>query len=487
MPRATEPEPAAGWAPTRALGRAVLLAGLLLVAGVLLGRVDLIVLAAPFALGTAYALRRRPTALPQVWITSGDDGPLVEGGEVTAAVSVGNPDVVDYDLVVLRSRVSPWLRVDRAGFAQDESVDDGPTVTATPTATPTPTVTATPTATATPASGTGRSIADRPFVTSVPTGAAVDLELAGRALRWGRHPVGPAGARVATAGGLLVSRAVISEPVRVRVYPRTEPFEAVEAMPRAAGLVGAHHSRRPGEGGELAGVRIFGPGDRLRRIDWRVSLRARQLHVAATLSDRDAEVVVLLDVLAEAGRSGGVSGAASVLDTTVRATAAIAEHYLHRGDRVSLLEYGPAARRLRPAAGRRQYLTVLEWLLDVRVQSSSHEPYDQVFGPQLLSSDALVVVLTPLLDERSAQMLARLARAGRFVVAVDTLPTELAPPRDQTWAEVAYRLWRLDREVMIGQLREHGVPVVRWAGAGSLDQVLRDVARLATAPRVGGR
>ncbi|GAB3945680.1 hypothetical protein GCM10027614_37870 [Micromonospora vulcania] len=90
--------------------------------------------------------------------------------------------------------------------------------------------------------------------------------------------------------------------------------------------------------------------------------------MAATLSDRDAEVVVLLDVLAEAGRSGGVGGAASVLDTTVRAAAAIAEHYLHRGDRVSMLEYGPGARRLRPAAGRRQYLTVLEWLLDVRAE-----------------------------------------------------------------------------------------------------------------------
>ncbi|WP_030486750.1 DUF58 domain-containing protein [Micromonospora chokoriensis] len=475
VPRATEAEPAAGWAPTPALGRAVLLTGLLLVAGVLLGRVDLIVLAAPFALGTAYALRRRPTALPQVWITQGDDGPLVEGGEVTAAVTVGNPDTIDYDLVVMRSRVSPWLRIDRAGFAHDQAVDDAP-----------PSAAAVTGATA-PTNGTGRSGADRPFVTSVPVGAAVDLELAGNALRWGRHPIGPAGARVATAGGLLVSRAVITEPTLVRVYPRTEPFEAVEAMPRAAGLVGAHHSRRPGEGGELAGVRVFAPGDRLRRIDWRVSLRARQLHVAATLSDRDAEVVVLLDVLAEAGRSGGVGGAASVLDTTVRATAAIAEHYLHRGDRVSLLEYGPAARRLRPAAGRRQYLTVLEWLLDVRVHASAHEPYDQVFGPQLLSSDALVVVLTPLLDERSAQMLARLARGGRFVVAVDTLPTDLASPKDQGWAEVAYRLWRLDREIMIGQLREHGVPVVRWAGAGSLDQVLRDVARLATAPRVGGR
>ncbi|MEU4639076.1 DUF58 domain-containing protein [Micromonospora sp. NPDC023814] len=455
------PQPATGWVPTWALGRAVLLTGLLLIAGVLLGRVDLIVLAAPFAIGTACALRRRPAALPQVWI-SADEGHLVEGGELTGTVSVGNPDVLDYDVAVVRSRVSPWLRVERATIAGAVAAPGAP-------------------------SAVVPSVADRPFVTAVPTDAAVDLELAGTALRWGRHPVGPAGARVAAAQGLLVSRAVVTEPARVRVYPRTEPFDAVEAMPRAAGLVGAHHSRRPGEGGELAGVRVFAPGDRLRRIDWRVSLRARQLHVAATLSDRDAEVVVLLDVLAEAGRSGGVSGAASVLDTTVRAAAAIAEHYLHRGDRVSMLEYGPAARRLRPATGRRQYLTVLEWLLDVRAESSPHEPYDQVFGPQLLSADALVVVLTPLLDERSAQMLARLARSGRFVVAVDTLPADLAPPKDRGWAEVAYRLWRLDRDTMIGQLREHGVPVVRWAGAGSLDQVLRDVARLATAPRVGAR
>ncbi|MGV9978828.1 DUF58 domain-containing protein [Micromonospora wenchangensis] len=449
-------EPTAGWSPTWALGRAVLLTGLLLIAAVLLGRVDLVVLATPFALGTAYALRRRPTAAPQLEITAGD-GQLVEGGELAGAVVVGNPDVVPYDVVVVRTRISPWLRVRRAGFG-GLGLDVG-----------------------------GSGGADRPFVTALADGTAVDLELSGTALRWGRHPIGPAGARAAAADGLLVSRAVLTEPVRMRVYPKTEPFEAVEAMPRAAGLVGAHHSRRPGEGGELAGVRVFGPGDRLRRIDWRVSLRTRQLHVASTLSDRDAEVVVLLDVLAEAGRSGGVAGAASVLDTTVRAAAAIAEHYLHRGDRVALLEYGPAARRLRPATGRRQYLTVLEWLLDVHAESSPHEPYDQVFGPQVLSADALVVVLTPLLDERSAQMLARLARGGRFVVAVDTLPTDLAPPGDRGWAPVAYRLWRLDRDTMITQLREHGVPVVGWAGAGSLDQVLRDVARLATAPRVGGR
>ncbi|WP_329107420.1 DUF58 domain-containing protein [Micromonospora sp. NBC_01699] len=437
------------WTPTRALGRAVLLTGLLLLAAVLFGRVDLVVLAAPFALGTAYALRRRPTEAPRIAVGA-QDGALVEGSDITGAVTVGNPDLVGYDLALVRTRVSPWFKLTEVGFAGPAGVD-------------------------------------RPLALTVSAGEAVDLELRGEALRWGRHPLGPAGIRAVACAGLLASRPVLIDPHPVPIYPKTEPFDADEAMPRAAGLVGGHRSRRPGEGGELAGVRIFGPGDRLRRIDWRVSLRARQLHVAATLSDRDAEVVLLLDVLAEAGRSGGVRGSASVLDTTVRAAAAIAEHYLHRGDRVSLLEYGPAARRLRPATGRRQYLIALEWLLDVTAANSEHEPYDQVFGPQLLSSNALVVVLTPLVDPRSAAMLARLARSGRFVVAVDTLPEKTDPPRRGQWTEVAHRLWRLDRENTVGQLREHGVPVVAWAGAGSLDLVLRDVARLASAPRAVGR
>ncbi|GAB3139531.1 hypothetical protein GCM10027290_08870 [Micromonospora sonneratiae] len=468
------------WGPTRAFGRAVLLTGVLLVAGVLLGRIDLIVLAVPFALGTAYAMRQRPSAVPQIRVDADDDH-VVEGGPITGEISVVNPETTGYDLVLVRSLVSNWLRIDRAEVSDGTAGSDGG------------------------GSGSGGSDGggsdgaggrppaltaaglDRTLAFTVPGAGRAAIGLHGEALRWGRHQIGPVAVRVAACDGLMTSRSVVSNARGLRVYPVTEPFDADEAMPRAAGLVGGHRSRRPGEGGELAGVRVFGPGDRLRRIDWRVSLRARQLHVAAMLSDRDAEVVLLLDVLAEGGRSGGIKGSASVLDTTVRAAAAIGEHYLHQGDRVSMLEYGPSARRLRPAAGRRQYLTLLEWLLDVHVDPSPYEPYDQVFGPHLLSSSALVVVLTPLVDPRSAAMLARLARSGRFVVAVDTLPELAVPPRSGPWTEVAYRLWRLDRANIVGQLREHGVPVVAWAGAGSLDLVLRDIARLAGAPRVGVR
>ncbi len=93
------------------------------------------------------------------------------------------------------------------------------------------------------------------------------------------------------------------------------------------------------------------------------------------------------------------------------------------------------------------------------------------------------MVLTPLLDVRAAAMIARFARAGRFVVGIDTLPADLPLPERGGWATAAGRLWRLERTNTLEQLREHGVPVVAWAGPGSLDEVLRQVSRMASAPK----
>ncbi|HTJ34958.1 MAG TPA: DUF58 domain-containing protein [Dactylosporangium sp.] len=420
--------------PTRALGRAVLVAGALVLVAVLIGEYELVVLAVPFAIGTAISLVRRPQRVPVVEVTAAEPF-LVEGNDLGVSINIGNPNQSGFDLVVVRSVVPRWVRLRHS---------------------------------------------DRPYAVNVEAGTLAGVELEGRILRWGRHPLGPVTAHAIASDGLLVSRAVRTPELPLKAYPATEHFDAAEAMPRAAGHVGGHRSRRTGEGGELAGVRRFGPGDRLRRIDWRVSLRTREIHVVSTLSDRDAEVVVLLDALHEAGRSGGIDGRASVLDITVRAAAGIAEHYLHRGDRVALLQYGGTVRHLRAASGRRHYMTALEFLLDVEAGEQDDEPPPSSFGPHMVQANALVMVLTPLLDVRSAAMLANLARAGRFVVAVDTLADPVLRLRATgRWGDVAQRMWRLEREAIIGQLREHGVPVVAWGGAGSLDEVLQGVARVA--------
>jgi len=424
-----------GWRPTAALVRLVTLAFVPLVAGLLSGRPDVLVLAVPFVLGGALASVRRPSGIPTVRIEA-PTGPSTEHSEVPVAVTVGNdagPDCA----VVIRFRPGPSLAVRRR---------------------------------------------DSHVAVQVPAGSSCPRQVPAGLLRWGRPDVGSV--EVTGFGADLLLQ---GEPVRARgsaltVVPEVGVFSADDAMPNAAGLVGVHRSRRTGDGGELAGVRAYGPGDRLRRIDWRTSLRTGDLHIAQTLSDRDAELVVLLDLLHEVGSPDGVH---SILDTTVHAAAGIATHYLDRGDRVALQEFGASSRLLRAAGGRRRRVVLLEWLLAVRPATSDFDVEALMRSWSRVPRSSLVVVLTPLLDERSAAIAALLARGGRSVVAVDTLPADLLPPRSGRWADVAFRLGRLERANGIAQLAEHGVPTVAWDGAGSLDQVLRETSRRSGGSRPG--
>src|SRR5262249_58725846 len=98
------------------------------------------------------------------------------------------------------------------------------------------------------------------------------LEFALEPVRWGRAPVGPVRVSAVTGFGLLRSRPTLLPVRSVLVWPLRTAFVATDLVPRAEGVVGPHRSRRPGDGVEINGVRPFQPGDRLRRINWRVSL-----------------------------------------------------------------------------------------------------------------------------------------------------------------------------------------------------------------------
>ena len=71
----------------------------------------------------------------------------------------------------------------------------------------------------------------------------------------------------------------------------------------------------------VRGDPAFATGDRLKRINWPVSLRTGELHVITTRAEQDAGVWLVVDGLRDIGVSGGIDGAASTLDLTVRAAA----------------------------------------------------------------------------------------------------------------------------------------------------------------------
>ena len=148
------------------------------------------------------------------------------------------------------------------------------------------------------------------------------------------------------------------------MLPTIAPYDSRAEAPQPVGLVGAHRSQRPGSGTELAGIRPFEPGDRLRRINWRVSLRTRTLHVVSTRAEEDTGVLLVVDALADHGVSGGIDGAASSLDLSVRAASAIAEHHVRSGDRVALRVVGRGRELVGYGAGARHLRRVQDTLAD---------------------------------------------------------------------------------------------------------------------------
>jgi len=306
------------------------------------------------------------------------------------------------------------------------------------------------------------------------------------ARRWGRPVAGTETVSLTSSWGGYRWGPAQSPGQRLTVLPNPAAYDASTQVPDPVGLVGAHRSRRQGDGSEYAATRPFVTGDRLRRINWRVSARTRALHVDTALTEEDTGLLLLVDGLADHGISGGVDGAASSLDLTVRAAAAIATQHIRQGDRVSLRIVDERARTLRPGTGSRH----LQRLLGLLAGVVPGEPAR--FAPDRLSlgvtGDTVVVVLSPMLSAAMGAVVATLARNDVRVLVVDTLPPGTTAAHQQGASpEIAALAWRmrlLERDAVVSRLGGHGVPVVAWRGPGTLDEVLRMLGRRGRAPRV---
>jgi uncharacterized protein (DUF58 family) len=212
-------------------------------------------------------------------------------------------------------------------------------------------------------------------------------------------------------------------------------------------------------------------------------LRTGELHVTSTWSDQDSHVVIVVDALNDLGESEGIDGAASSLDVTVRAAGAIAEHHLHRGDRVALHVVGARGiTRVPVATGRAHLRRMLDTLAAIEPATDLR---DRALMHSALPAGALVVMLSPLVSPIALQRAYTLAMRGLTVVVVDTLPPNIVEEdADDPFLGLAWRIRLLERHRELRHIQQVGVPVVQWRGPGSLDQVLRDLHRHSSKPRL---
>jgi uncharacterized protein (DUF58 family) len=411
------------------LPRLVTLAGLFLTGGVVVGRLEAVVLGAAFlALLLAGLARREPT--------------------VNVAVRVSAVRVIEGDPLVMVARVSA-----------DRSIEQLTVEFALP-----PELAVT--------EGSART------TTCVPAGETVDVAVTVLPRRWGVHVVGPTTVTFYSRGRLHAS-SYVEPATTLRVIPRAERFTASAVQPFQRALVGSHVSRQAGDGIEYAGIREFRPGDPLRRVNWRVTARYGDLHVTQHRPERNAELVLFVDTFVDAGPAGHTS-----LDISVRAALGIATHYLGEMDRVGVVGFGGVVRWLTSGSSRVQLYRITEHLLGAQAVLTHADKAVTLLPRTALPPGALVVGLSPLLDERSSAALVALSRRGHGVLVVDTSPAEVFGEPDRREVALAQQLFLLERGSVIARMGESGVPVVRWTGTGSLDVVLSELSRLHARPKV---
>jgi uncharacterized protein (DUF58 family) len=315
---------------------------------------------------------------------------------------------------------------------------------------------------------------------------------AGRMARWsyevrcpgrGQRQFGTLAIRVSDRWGLRAWESRHVEGTFVRVYPRISPLRSLPRPVHPQTSLGDYVSPTVGEGIEPGDIRPFAPGDRVRQVNWRASLRLGTLYVTRQQRERNADVVLMLDTLAEVGPASGTT-----LDLAVRAAASLATAYLARKDRVGLIEYGGLIHWVRPGSGRVQYERLADALLRATVVFTYVAKDLALVPPRVLPSQALVIALTPLLDPRFARGAVDLAARGFDLVVVVVSPvgvTRAALPTSPI-TDLACRLWRLERRAQLDDLRRRGLPVVEWNPPEPLEGALAGFARRRRALAVAG-
>ena len=243
---------------------------------------------------------------------------------------------------------------------------------------------------------------------------------------------------------------------------------------------------RAATGRSSSSIRPFQPGDPLRRVNWRTTLRTGEVHSVGTSA------------------AGGQLGA----DPGRRRHRRRRQRRRRRGGQHPGRDRARRERAGRPttsasATGSRCGCSAAPDRCSAPARAcgtsaASQELLAQVQPgwPEALSTRRLrlrigagsvVVVLTPLLtpDITTAMVTLVPPRAGRRLhrhpgrrARCPTRPRTHAPP-----GQLAWRLRLLEREIQLTEVARRGIPVVPWRGPGSLDDVLRRLARRARMPR----
>ncbi len=263
-----------------------------------------------------------------------------------------------------------------------------------------------------------------------------------------------------TSGGLFVLPAVLPlrkfpiQTRRTRVYAGTIP------------------ARTGGHGVEFFGVREYQAGDSPRLINWRASARHTfNMYSNEYEQERVADVGVVLDGRAKTNVFGRNH---SIFEYSIQVSAALADALLSQGNRVGLLNYGRYFQWTFPGYGKIQRERILQALATAQIGGSAVFSGLEHLPTRLFPANSQIILVSPL-NEEDYPVLVQLRAHGYQVLIISPDPVSFEvgflPPNHAV--ELAGRLVRLERTLLLRKLQRAGIQILDWDVSQPFDLVVK--------------
>jgi uncharacterized protein (DUF58 family) len=272
--------------------------------------------------------------------------------------------------------------------------------------------------------------------------------------------------------GLTRREQFISASERLMIFPEVKRLKQVSIRPRRTRVyAGAIPARIGGNGTEFFGVREYQPGDSPRTINWRVSARhVDNLYSNEYQQERVADVGIVLDARIHANLFHADQ---SIFEHTVSAAAALSDAFISQGNRVGLLVYGSYLGWTIPAYGKIQRERIMQALARAEPGISSVFAGLEHLSPRMFPPESQIVLVSSLVND-DLNVLIQLRGRGYQVMVVSPDPIKfergLLPSTPQV--DLAARVIRMERNLLIRRLERAGIQVIEWDVSIPLDQAI---------------
>lgn len=275
--------------------------------------------------------------------------------------------------------------------------------------------------------------------------------------------------------GLISREKSILTSKKLFIFPEVRRLKYISIRPRRTRVyAGTIPARVGGTGTEFFGVREYQVGDSPRMINWRVSARhVENLFSNEYQQERVADVGIVLDGCV---RTNLFHQDKSIFEYSVSAAAALANAFLSQGNRVGLLVYSAYLTWALPGYGKIQRERIMQALARAEEGVSSVFAGLEHLSPRMFPPESQIVLVSSLVND-DLNVLIQLRGRGYQVMVISPDPVEfehkLLKPSSQV--ELAARMIRIERDLLIRRLERAGIQVIEWDVSIPLDQAIGPV------------